>query len=359
MAKNVREKERVERKKTDALAWAKEAKVDGDATCVALPDGVTWWKPKAGLNRVDVIPFVAGRGNPRADVGYVHFEREYFQHRVTGFDGRGKPYVCLQCFKKRCPVCERARCPLPTDSEELTKSLWGRQKHLWCVIDLDSKERKIQVYESGHKNKGSGFFELLETRFLINKKWASFADLERGYTMGLTGVDDSFSGVKYVKVSAIDFIDRDKQYDEEEMLKQSVCLDECLVELSYGKLKGILNGEGDGEDVPADEPDAHEGHTGNGRAEEPRKPDPEPDVVVHTEIEKGSTVTHPEFGKCDVVDVRGDKVKLMDSRNKPHVASAKDCEPYEEKPPEDEWEKQSDSADEWPDDPEPPKRGRK
>ncbi len=368
MAKNVREKERVERKKVDAEQWLKSQTAGGEATGVKLPDGIGWWKPKQGINRIDIIPFVTGKGNPKADEGYEHWERQYYRHFVQGFDGRSKPVCCLGNWNEPCPICQYvATLPKETkEQKEVVSSIKGKLQMLVNVVDLDDREKdKIHVWESVFYNMDKGFGEQLVTLLAANRKFLAHADLEKGYTLVLNVKEAQGFKSKYNFVSRIDFEERKYAYPDS-MIERTACLDDCLVKKTYKELKQYVTMTPPDDDEPAhDEPVRDEPAHSNGRQEEPkrreepRKPDPEPDVVVHTEIEKGSTVTHPEFGKCDVVDVRGDKVKLMDSRNKPHVANAKDCFPYDEKPPEDEWEKQPDPADEWPDDPEPPKRGRK
>src|SRR5689334_19443438 len=104
MADSRREKEKREQRKSDALDWANDAGKAYRPTCIALPNGMDWYKLDKEEERfLDVIPFLAGWGNPRADEGMPYWMREYYQHRLPTLDGKDAPYPCLfQMYKRRC-----------------------------------------------------------------------------------------------------------------------------------------------------------------------------------------------------------------------------------------------------------------
>src|SRR6266852_5705396 len=101
---NRREKDKKKKRLTNASGWAKEQDKGFVSTSIQLPDGIENYKLEVGIHLVDVMPYRVGKGNPRADEGMVHFEREFIVHRVPA-PGKKMPdsYCCAwQCFEEKC-----------------------------------------------------------------------------------------------------------------------------------------------------------------------------------------------------------------------------------------------------------------
>lgn len=238
-----REREQRDQRRASAEDWAKNQGRDFEPTAVKLPEGTTFFKlERVGTYEVDFIEYVAGKGNPRADEGYLHFEREYCVHRIPMPNGRASLYCCLyETFKKKCPVCEYVNANGNTADKELIKSLKPQVRHLWNVIDRGSKEQKVQVFDSNHFNRGSGFGEQIADALLSVPKYRTFARAEGGYTLHLTVKELALGQNRgtYKAVTRVDFVPREKDLPDD-IVEQCVCLDDCLIEHSYDELKRIL-----------------------------------------------------------------------------------------------------------------------
>src|SRR5690606_23828593 len=113
-----------------------------------LPKGGKLFSLKKGRNRLDIIPFLAGPGNPDADEGEVAWRRNYFVHRAVGPTKDSE--VCLaRTFKKPCPICDDvARMDRdPRSNPKEIKELLPKKRQLFNVIDLDDPDAGIQIWD--------------------------------------------------------------------------------------------------------------------------------------------------------------------------------------------------------------------
>lgn len=349
MVKNTaRTREATQRKKSDADAWLK-GQGAGEATGVRLPDGMDWWKPKVGVNRIDVIPFVAGKGNPFADEGYEHWERQYYRHYVPGFDGQSRPYACLGNWKEPCPICQYLQRLDKERDKDVIQSMKGKLQVLMNVVDLDGREPdKVCVWEAVYYNRQKGFGEQLITALRAQPKYKNFSDLQKGFTLILTAVEEQGGRGKYVCVTRIDFAERGKQYPDD-FIERAACLDDCLVRHTYADLKQLVDG-------------GHHSEQDNGQHHQRTAPAPagipvRPAAPDHrkedhpagggdeerseTEIEVGNSVSHPKHdGKLTVLKVNPARtmVEAEDEDGNKHKLKASECSPYEaEEQEDDSW----------------------
>lgn len=253
MANTRREREKRERRKSDAQSWAKQQSRGFDSTCIKLPEGVDFYKLEVGTHLIDFMPYVAGKNNPRCDEGMEHFERTYEAHRVPTADGT-QLYACrLKCFGKSCYVCNWMRDHARTADPDLIKALRLTTRHLWLVNDKPGdKKNALKVLDTNHYNKGMGFGEMMADAILAVPDYGSFADLQGGMTLRLTVKEDTFPGGKYNKVTRIDFLPRKYDYPDE-LLDNAPCLDDCVVLVSNEDLRKALGQEPTDEDNDDDE----------------------------------------------------------------------------------------------------------
>src|SRR5216683_2324096 len=73
--------EKNERRRTNAADWAGDHE-GFENTAFKLPDSIDEFKLKPGKMIVDFMEYIVGDGNPRADKGFIHFEREFSAHRI-------------------------------------------------------------------------------------------------------------------------------------------------------------------------------------------------------------------------------------------------------------------------------------
>jgi hypothetical protein len=236
---------------SDAKQRAAEHERDFDSFSLKLPKDAKLFKvKKAGIVRLDIIPFVAGKGNPFADEGCLHYERTYYVHSRIGPNE-----VSVVCPKDTadttgktgpCPVCELQRkLKLDPDADEkLVKSLWPKERQLFQVIDLDNPSEGIQLWDVSYHL----FGKLLDARIRDadpDDNYHRFYHLSKGLSIKVGFVEESFGKHKFYKAETIDFKERREQYDES-IIDKGWCLDELIKILSYDEIKAALDGEGGG-----------------------------------------------------------------------------------------------------------------
>lgn len=334
-----REREARKTRQVNASGWAKKSEERGEATAIKLPAGIEFYKLTVGTHAVDFIPYITGKGNPQADEGFPHFEREFTDHYIPTPNGKSASFLCLWSnFKKPCPICRLVNSNAVDD--EFKKSAKGKLRHLWLVNDKPGNpENKLKIFTSNHYNRGQGFGEMMVDAINSVSKYSDFSDLEKGMTLQLTVKEQSIGeGKKYNAITRIDFLPRDYSYPEE-IMDNAPCLDSCLVEQSSSFLDKLLNQEVEEPDTSDDEPEEKEETPPPAKAAAKKVKEPEPEDETDDDPEEmtaedagitvGCTVDHEELGTCEVVHVSGDKtsLKLKDAKGKVHTAIDPDeCE---------------------------------
>jgi hypothetical protein len=218
-----------------------------------LPEGVKQFQiKKAGAHRFDIIPYILKVESPFADIGKPHYERTYHVHRGIGADS--DTVVCpKKTFGKPCPICDaRARMMKDEDAdEELIKSLGPKERQLFQVIDAREPSEGIQILEMSYHL----FGRVLDTRLRSieeededEQDHEYFSDPETGYLIRASFEEKQFARTTYYECTSIDFKDRKEQY-ENDIIEESYCLDDMLIEMSYDDLKKLfLETTDDGDD---------------------------------------------------------------------------------------------------------------
>lgn len=205
-----------------------------------IPDGVQVFQPKPGRYLLDIIPFIAGAGNPWADEGCIHWERTYYTHR--GIGANGDTYTCPRVTaKERCPVCEHRMKLMKEgdeDNEELIKDLSPKQRQLFQLINLKEPDKGIQLWDISYHL----FGKVLDARLRNSEEdeeWDKFFHLEDGMTLKVAFAEKTFGGFAYVEVETIDFRPRNKSYDDD-ILEEGRCLDDLIIVPEYEDLKKVF-----------------------------------------------------------------------------------------------------------------------
>lgn len=238
---NRREREKRSEGKASARKWAEEQQQGFEPTAIKLPEGTEFYKQEDGRNTFDVIPYKVKRGkaeggNPRADAGFLHFEREYEVHRIPGTGKFANPYCCRKkCFGKKCAACDWLVKHGGTASEELVQQIRGQLRHLWIVNDKPGKsDNKLKVFDSNHYNRGLGFGQqMVEAVNAQLSEDEDFSDLRDGKTVTFN-VDG-----KYKKVTRVDFKSRDYKYSKD-ILAHGIDLDDVLIDPGYEAVAELL-----------------------------------------------------------------------------------------------------------------------
>lgn len=261
-----REKEQREVRYADAKERAEKHDKGFEPTALNVPKDAKLFRfKKKGLYRLDFLPYVAGKGNPFADEGFLAYERTYYAHRVP--TATGKPlYVCLaRTFGAPCPVCAFIAKALRegTIDQATAKAMNVKERQLFNVIDLDNSKEGVQLFEFNWFQLG----KLIDSRMEKKEKYKSFYYLKGGYTVEIEVEEGSFEGRTTYKPLGISFEPRDN-YDND-ILDQVHNLDAIPKRLTYEELEKILleGGEDNGEEKDAPAP------KGNGRASARAKED--------------------------------------------------------------------------------------
>lgn len=270
------EKARRKRRYSNAKETMTAAEEGYRPTAFKVPEGMSVFRfSEEKVYRIDIIPFPAGKGNPRADEGCDHFERTFYVHRNLG--PNQDSHCCLaKNFNKSCPVCEhRQRISNDPDGDtELADKLKPQWRHLWLVYDYEEPDKGIQLMDTAHYK---SFGELLSNKVRAGDEddnFENFHHLEDGMTLKVACEEDSFNGRTYFKPTNIEMKPRKTPLDSE-LTDEVPCLDELLIELSYKKLKELLLAE-PAEDEDKEDEDEDSETSEDEDEEEEKKPAKKP-----------------------------------------------------------------------------------
>lgn len=227
---------------------ASERETTGGSGYLNVPKGTSFFQPKKGKYKIDIIPYIVSTDNhpEGVEAGDPWYRRILHVH--YGIGAEDKAYLCLKTIGKRCPICDQ-RAKLMKDAnadDEILKALKPKERDLFQVIDLDNEDKGIQLWEFSYHL----FGKLLEKEIRESDEdegLAGFADLEGGKTLHIRFSEKTLGKNKFLEVDRIDFKDRD-DYDED-VLENALDLDEIINVLDYDKLEAIYF-EQDEEEAP-------------------------------------------------------------------------------------------------------------
>lgn len=211
---------------------------------------------KAGQLEIDLMPHVAGEHNPLADKGMVVWDSRHEIHDGIGVDTK-KKYVCpARRGMGRCPICEHAaRLRMKGADKETLKPFRPKTRVLYAVkAGWEGTEKKNYLFEQSFFGK-PGFGELIQNKLeaVAHKPkhpYHRFWHPDGGRTLACTVKKDTFPGGIYYKISNIEMIEREEQYDED-VIEETPNLEELInkMVLPYDKLKAIFEQEPEGEEA--------------------------------------------------------------------------------------------------------------
>ena len=324
-----REREQREAKKVSASDWAEKQKGRGfERTAIRLPEGWEMYKLEEGVHDVDVMPFIVGKGNPAADEGYQHFERQWGQHRVPKANGFSDSYCCAwECFKKPCYVCRWLTNFGQKASKDMVKGMKIGTRHLWIFNPKPGEANPpYKLFDSNDWNRGLGFRELMQDALKVaGDAGSDFSDLKNGMTLRLTIKEQppfDPKGKPYPAVVRIDLVARKHRGYPDDLLDKMPCLDDCLIEFDADKMEQLLTQGGvdnnKQEESAPPPPQAKASPPATKPAPKPEEK-PAPSSKQEVEVEVGDTVKHRRYGKCEVLSVSDDgKLKLKDEDDDVH-----------------------------------------
>ena len=221
-------------------AHAEKHSREGGMDTLALPEGVSLFKPEKGTIKFDILPCrVDVNNHPEVDKGDLWYQRTYLAHRNVGPED--KFLVCPRTIGKRCPICEEYQKLRkdPDADDKVVGGLRAKERELFNVL-VDEEVMVLDM--SIHL-----FGKFLELEILEGDEInAAFADLKGGKTLKVRWDERTFDKRKFVEAGRIDFLDRE-DLDEEDTLEAVVDLDKALKILPYEEIEKIFQA-GDDDD---------------------------------------------------------------------------------------------------------------
>lgn len=244
----------------------------------SMGEGISSWNPeKADSYLIDILPYEVKSDSHPDDVpkGNLWFKLPFKVHHGVG--AKKESLVCPTSIGQRCPICEERDRLYKEDKDKYEDVLGGlrAQKFVaYNIINPDDKD-KISIFVMS-RGKFAAPLEK-ELQAAENEEHLGFYDVQKrqGRTLKVRFSDASFDGKKYIEATRFDFRERD-DFDEEEVLNKTVCLEEALVVPSYDKMLSLFKqmGADTGEE---EEPTTKEEKTPAKSEPEPRKPAPKDD----------------------------------------------------------------------------------
>lgn len=215
---------------------------------------VKFFKPKAGKNKINIIPFeIKSKNHPLVksgifEVGDLDYVMDIYVHRNIG--PAKADVLCLRKnYGKACPICEMAEEYKKKGLQEEYESLKPSRRVFYNVQDL--KDGELKVFESSHYLFEKELIE--EARESSgNGQIVNFADPEDGKTVIFRASEQTFGKNAYFEYKSFQFVDREEELDEE-VLEGAISFDQYLKVLSYDEIEKVLNGADDDDDEDPDE----------------------------------------------------------------------------------------------------------
>ena len=237
---------------------------------ISPANGLEKWKPSAGINKIDIIPYNASPKHPfvvtkQVDEGDTFYFLEVFVHKGVGASQSN--HVCLRQFGKRCPVCEEGNRlhNLGTPAgDEASKKLWASRRIIYLVHDLINN--KYGYWDTGFKSVQQKLNSLAQFEMDGNGAKVDVFDWEEGRTIQFVGTEKTFNGNKYIEPDGFNFAKRQPLSDE--VLSHSVDLSTMLNVLNEEALEKVLaGGSVPSDNTPQSQPAPAPVQSGNSVAE--------------------------------------------------------------------------------------------
>lgn len=230
----------------DRIREQAHASTTEGASYLKLQKKMNFFQPKAEEYSIDILPFE--NTNPNHHLGYEEGELvPYVRFKIHNSIGaEDRKYICPTSIGKRCPICdERNRMAKSSNSDpDLIKALTPKDRTIFQLIDLGEEKKGVQIFEHSYHlfcKKLLADIDKSENAATTRRRstaHAGFAELDGGQTLFVSFIEKKMGSNKFYECDRIDAEDRDA-YDDE-ILGDTVNLDECLKILDYDQLEAIF-----------------------------------------------------------------------------------------------------------------------
>jgi len=343
------------------------------------------FSPAEDTYKFIILPFEAKKDNAEVKKGDLYYRLKYLRHNNIGPEGNEKKYNCPSSFGLDCPICEDMA-QLREDyskNEVLIAKYQKKYRELYALALLEDVQKAlkgradweeiIQVMEiSWH-----GFGKLLETRIdngEAEEELGKFANYGKGgRILKVVFSEYDFINTKPskkkgksnppVQATIIDFLPRNFELDEEELLQHVPQLDELLVIPEYDALRrAYFELDNDNDEEDEEEEEEKKSRFPNKKVEEPESEE----ETKEEEEENDNDSPSDEFDDIDRSELKkyikknelNIKVFKTDEDNeiRDKIREALSEEEEEEPDEEESEEEDDDNEEEPPFEPDPPKK---
>lgn len=265
---------------------------------------------------LDIIPYkIATKHHPdvaegRADIGDEDYMLQLGVHYGVGPTKTN--VVCPESYGKPCPLCDYVRSVQQEygrnskEGDAAYKKYGKSNKAFFYVVDPDSKDKKIQVFETSVKNFQKELWEEAQAQGKrLGISYIPFADFPKGHTVLFRVTMEKNGGVTqpFPKFKSFKFEARNGKEYPADFLDELPGLDELMIIRTASEIEALMSG-GDDEEDEQDETPAPRSRSA--RTEEANDEPPARTRARDEEDEKTSTPKCPAkggtFGK-DVDDL--------------------------------------------------------
>lgn len=207
----------------------------GGKNYLIMPDDVSFYKPKKGKNKIDIIPFIVKtdkhpNGIEKNSEDYLV---DFYVHKSVGT--KNDKFLCLKkTLGKSCPICEEQYKLYQDGEEDKAKALKAQRRVIYNIIDLNDKEKGIQLFETSHFLFEKEVQEKIKYVF-EDEELPIIADLEDGKTISFRAVEKEIGKKTYFEFKDFDFENRTKPY-KDSMLDDSIPLDTLFIIPTYDEV---------------------------------------------------------------------------------------------------------------------------
>lgn len=242
--------------------WLDRESTGFTKTVLKMPPGVALYKMKLGKAKLDVIPYVAGAGNPDAQPGFLTWKRTLWVHRNIG-PNRDLVLCPAKMLNKPCPVCEEYNRQMRTNpDDEAYKAIQEYKPKEWDLMQVRDRAdpaKKIQFMCTSYHRFSNEIAEAVSAGS-PEQKFGNFWHPKGGQILNVSFGEKAMGrGRPFLLATRIDFTPRPDVPDV--VIDKGHKLDGLLIFYKYEKLTEMFGAPApeEGEEAPAEGEEMPEG----------------------------------------------------------------------------------------------------
>jgi hypothetical protein len=215
------------------------AKKTGGGTKFNLPEGVNFFTPKVGTNKIRIVPYdvTISKHPNKIAIGNAWHDRQFAIHYNVGAED--KSYICPKTVGQRCPICEyRLKLAKSQNPDEaVLKALKPKDRVLYNVINMDDLDAGLMLWEISFHN----FTKKLNEEISEGDDDYDYFAIpdESGKVLVVRFAEKTLLKNTFLEASRIDFKNPEEAIADD-ILEAALDLDAILKVLPYNELEAIF-----------------------------------------------------------------------------------------------------------------------